>query len=102
MTCHFSGSTCSASAMEPCTSAKSAVTCLRSPSRALREVRIFSARCWGVYERLGRRQVRSGGERGEWLAAAPAEPYVRGDGDAAREASEFELRAALLAEADTR
>jgi hypothetical protein len=31
------------SAMEPCTSAKSTVTRLRSPSRALREVRIFSA-----------------------------------------------------------
>src|SRR5439155_14376919 len=32
-------------------SANSTVTCLRSPSRALREVRIFSARCFGVYGR---------------------------------------------------
>ena len=30
--------------MEPLRSAKSTVTCLRSPSRALRDVRIFSAR----------------------------------------------------------
>src|SRR5207245_8451844 len=30
-------------------SAKRTVTCLRSPSRALLEVRIFSARCLGVY-----------------------------------------------------
>jgi hypothetical protein len=30
--------------MEPFTSAKRTITCLRSPSRALREVRIFSAR----------------------------------------------------------
>src|SRR6266568_3383387 len=41
----------SASSIEPFTSAKSTVTCLRSPSRAGREVRIFSARCLGVYER---------------------------------------------------
>jgi hypothetical protein len=32
----------------PFTSAKSTVTCFRSPSSALREVRIFSARCFGV------------------------------------------------------
>ena len=30
--------------MDPLRSANSTVTCLRSPSRALREVRIFSAR----------------------------------------------------------
>src|SRR5262245_19063111 len=35
--------------MEPLRSANSTVTCLRSPSRALREVRIFSARWVGVY-----------------------------------------------------
>src|SRR5207249_9686509 len=35
----------------PFTSAKRTVTCLRSPSRAERDVRIFSARCFGVYER---------------------------------------------------
>src|SRR5262245_7461723 len=34
--------------MEPLRSAKSTVTCLRSPSRALLEMRIFSARCAGV------------------------------------------------------
>jgi len=34
--------------MEPLRSAKRTVTCLRSPSRAVREVRIFSARCLGV------------------------------------------------------
>jgi hypothetical protein len=34
--------------MDPFRSANSTVTCLRSPSRALREVRIFSARCFGV------------------------------------------------------
>src|SRR3974377_98143 len=49
--CHSSGSTCSARSIEPFTSAKSTVTCLRSPSSALRDVRIFSARCFGVYER---------------------------------------------------
>src|SRR5262249_17208432 len=49
--CHSSGSTCSARSIDPFTSAKSAVTCLRSPSSALRDVRIFSARCLGVYER---------------------------------------------------
>jgi hypothetical protein len=34
--------------MEPLRSAKSTVTCFRSPSNALFEVRIFSARCLGV------------------------------------------------------
>ena len=34
--------------MEPLRSAKSTVTCLRSPSMAALEVRIFSARCGGV------------------------------------------------------
>src|SRR6516164_5471039 len=36
--------------IDPLRSANSTVTCLRSPSRALREVRIFSARCLGVYD----------------------------------------------------
>jgi hypothetical protein len=36
------------SSMEPLRSAKRTVTCLRLPSRALLEVRIFSARCFGV------------------------------------------------------
>jgi hypothetical protein len=47
--CHSSGSTCSARSIF--TSAKSTVTCLRSPSKAERDVRIFSAKCFGVYER---------------------------------------------------
>ena len=37
-----------ASEVKPETSTKSTVTCLRSPSSALLEVRIFSARCLGV------------------------------------------------------
>src|SRR5262245_35081194 len=49
--CHSSGSSCSARSIEPFTSAKSTVTCLRSPSSALRDVRILSARCFGVYAR---------------------------------------------------
>src|SRR5262245_23549910 len=49
--CHSSASTCSARSIEPFTSAKRTVTCFRSPSRALREVRIFSARWRGVYDR---------------------------------------------------
>ena len=36
--------------MKPETSVKSTVTCLRSPSIALREFRILSARCFGVYD----------------------------------------------------
>src|SRR5215467_4986763 len=44
-----SGSRSASSSMEPLRSAKSTVTCLRSPSRALLEMRIFSARCAGVY-----------------------------------------------------
>jgi putative ABC transport system substrate-binding protein len=43
-----SGSRSASSSMDPFRSAKSTVTCLRSPSRALFEVRIFSARCLGV------------------------------------------------------
>jgi hypothetical protein len=44
------GSRSASSSIEPLRSAKSTVTCLRSPSRAAFEVRIFSARCFGVYE----------------------------------------------------
>src|SRR5215831_8779032 len=36
--------------MEPLRSAKRTVTCLRSPSRADLDVRIRSARCFGVYD----------------------------------------------------
>src|SRR5262245_32075924 len=44
-----SGSRSASSSIEPLRSANSTVTCLRSPSRAALEVRIFSARCLGVY-----------------------------------------------------
>src|SRR5713101_3478101 len=44
-----SGSRSASSSIEPFRSAKSTVTCLRSPSRAALEVRIASARCLGVY-----------------------------------------------------
>src|SRR5262245_17730167 len=36
--------------MEPFRSAKRTVTCLRSPSSAALDMRIFSARCLGVYD----------------------------------------------------
>src|SRR2546426_12586061 len=45
-----SGSRLAMSSMEPLRSANSTVICLRSPSIALREVRIFSARYFGVYD----------------------------------------------------
>ena len=48
ISCTTSGSSCSASVVKPATSANRTVTCLRSPSSALRDVRIFSARCFGV------------------------------------------------------
>src|SRR5207237_8645894 len=40
--------TCSSSPIEPFTSANDTVTSWRSPSSAVRDVRIFSARCLGV------------------------------------------------------
>ena len=43
-----SGSRSASNSIEPFISANNTVTCLRSPSRALLEVRIFSARCLGV------------------------------------------------------
>src|SRR5882724_11919800 len=49
--CQSSGSIDSERSIDPLRSAKRTVTCLRSPSSALRELRIFSARCFGVYER---------------------------------------------------
>src|SRR2546425_619076 len=59
-----SGSRSASSSIEPFRSANRTVTCLRSPSRAALEVRIFSARCFGVYEsgaaNLAVRVVRSG------------------------------------------
>src|SRR5215831_12837050 len=44
-----SGSRSASISIEPFKSAKRTVTCLRSPSRADFEVRIFSTRCLGVY-----------------------------------------------------
>ena len=63
---HSSGSLCSASSIEPITSANSTVTCLRSPSRAPWPARIFSARCSGTWE------PGSGGAAGPPIAAAAA------------------------------
>ena len=45
-----SGSRSAMSSIESLVSAKSTVTCLRSPSSVSLEVRIFSARCRGVYD----------------------------------------------------
>src|ERR1700730_6279042 len=45
-----SGSSRAESAVKPETSTNRTVTCLRSPSKAAFEVRIFSARCFGVYD----------------------------------------------------
>src|SRR5262245_45805887 len=60
--CHSSGSTCSARSIDPFTSANRIVTCLRSPSSALREVRIFSARWRGVYDSgIGVEDLKAGG-----------------------------------------
>src|SRR5712691_474902 len=50
ISCTASGSRSLTRAVKPAVSAKSTVTCLRSPSRALRAVRILSARCLGVYD----------------------------------------------------
>src|SRR5215470_16775948 len=44
-----SGSRSARNSIDPLSSAKSTVTCLRSPSSARRDVRIFSARWRGVY-----------------------------------------------------
>src|SRR5215475_9800704 len=65
-----SGSRSASSSIEPLTSAKRTVTCLRSPCRAPREVRIFSARCLGVYASGGR------GVTAEtpWASDAPHSP----------------------------
>jgi hypothetical protein len=67
-----SGSRSASSSIEPLRSAKSTVTCLRSPSRTVLEVRIFSARCFGV--------------------------YVSGDGDLTRRCARPEASATLAAE----
>src|SRR5262245_33454603 len=58
-----SGSRSASNSIDPFRSAKRTVTCLRSPSSAAFEVRIFSARCLGVY-------ASGAGER----AVAPVSP----------------------------
>ncbi len=65
----------SASAVEPTRSQKSTVTGLRSPSSALRDVRIRSARCRGVYA-AGLRASGPAGGAGAG-AAGPAAPTAR-------------------------
>src|SRR2546430_7308260 len=50
MPCTSSGSSFSASVVNPATSAKRTVTWRRSPSSAERDLRILSARCLGVYD----------------------------------------------------
>src|SRR5262245_29247343 len=54
-----SGSRSASSSMEPLRSAKSTVTCLRSPSSAAFEVRILSAKCFGVYDSVLAKRVGS-------------------------------------------
>ena len=58
--------------MEPLRSANSTVTCLRSPSRALRDVKIFLGEVSGgvcLWRQCGRRGGRRGGwERGACIA----------------------------------
>ncbi len=71
---HSSGSSCSASSMEPFTSAKSTVTCLRSPSRADFDWRILSARCRDVGAR-GACRVGATAARSD--AAMTAAPHSR-------------------------
>jgi len=53
------------------------VTCLRSPSRAAREPRIFSARCLGVVVARGPRRLCGGRRRGQARSALLAEVWRR-------------------------
>src|SRR5215471_9084311 len=70
--CIASGSRRSASREESTMSQKTTVTCLRSPSRAALEVRIFSARCLGVY--ASGATARDAAAGGETFKAAPHPP----------------------------
>src|SRR5215510_15848204 len=70
--CIASGSRRSASREESTMSQKSTVTCLRSPSRAAFEVRIFSARCLGVY--AAGEAKRWDAERSDAIVVAGAPP----------------------------
>src|SRR5215813_240687 len=66
-----SGSRSASNSIEPLRSAKSTVTCLRSPSRAALEVRIFSARCFGVYDSGEASHNAAAGGVGTPASAAP-------------------------------
>src|SRR4029453_524358 len=75
-----SGSRRSDMAVKPDTSVNMTVTCLRSPSIALLDVRIFSARCLGVYDcGVANRPVEGG-------AGAAGGGAIAGAGLAARSA----------------
>src|SRR5215813_12394428 len=78
-----SGSRSASNSIEPLRSAKSTVTCLRSPSSATLEVRIFSARCLGVYV-SGERDVV---DEIPWISDAPHSPqnFCSGGFDAPQE-----------------
>ena len=67
--CHSSGSSCSASSIEPFTSANSTVTCLRSPSRA--DVRAEDL-VGEVFGRVGRARSRGGCRFGRLCSADAA------------------------------
>src|SRR5438046_540417 len=89
-----SGSRRSEMDVKPETSAKSTLTCLRSPESAARSFRIRAARCAGVY-------ARGDSNRGDATARA-AEFLSRRDAGAARGTHHVERRAALLAEPHAR
>src|SRR5262245_59180167 len=75
--------------MDPLRSAKSTVTCLRSPSRAVRDTRICSARCRGVYASGVENRV----DTGEVAAPAMGSPHsVQNFADAVRLVPHLEQR----------
>ncbi len=74
-----SGSSRDDSEVKPDTSVNTTVTCLRSPSMALAETRIFSARCFGVYAcgEANRSSIRrADGTTPVDVAASPGAPAV--------------------------
>src|SRR5262245_214078 len=81
-----SGSSRSDIAVKPETSVNMTVTCLRSPSIALREVRIFSARCLGVYDSGEAKRSPAGGGEGAGSGAAGAGAGAAAAGAGAGEA----------------
>jgi len=98
-----SGSSCSASSIEPFTSANSTVTCLRSPSSADFDCRILSARCLAVWARgsdCAARGVVCGVPSGDahWLQNFRAGRIL---GSALR-AARLQRRSALVAESGVR